>query len=436
MKDQRSNSKASGGLGQLKLIPPVNPPPPKIAGFTQTEVNHGVTPKVHSPFPNMRPEARDRLRRIGEPTATRLAQRSAPAVHPAAASANQQLADNRPAAPSLLALPPSFGMLIGTLLLAILLLNLTLGAFLWLGIIRMPWPRAATPPPSSAQALYSATPPPVLTAPARLEATVGEDVIFPIALDGTDGVPARSIIAISGLPKGSTFSSGRSYGETEWNLKPDEIGDLHLVLPNTASGRSKLTINLIAPDEAVLASTETILLLASAPEGSLQRAAEAGSGDAAADLVNQEPNLIGTAVLDVKPQLTEPQTWHERGQAPSPKKAKENPLQSPRNSPAKTTIANVDANWIVPSVFVNLREGPSPSAAVISVVAKGAKLRVIERKRHWVQVTNPETSEKGWIYTGHVVTVARARHKRPVHSGSPQASPPGSDSPWPSFGRG
>ena len=431
MKDHRSNSKASGGLGQLKLVPPASPPPPKIAGFMQAEANRGVKPKENSPLPNTRPEARGGLRRIGELTAPRVAQRSEPAVYPVAASANQVLADHRPVARSLLAFPPGFRMLIGTLMLAILLPNLTLGAFLWLGVIRLPWSRAAAPS-SSAPALYSATPP-VLTAPARLEATAGEDVIFPIALDGTDGVPVRSIVAISGLPQGSTLSNGRSYGETEWNLKPDEIGDLHLVLPNTASGQSKLTINLIAPDDAVLANTETILLVASAPEGSLQRATKAGSSDAAADLVNQEPNLIGTAVLGVKPQLTEPQTWHERAQALSAKKAEEHPVQS---SPAKTTIAKVHANRIVPSVSVNLRKGPSPSAAVISVVAKGAKLRVIEHKRGWVQVTNPETSGKGWIYTGHVVTIARARHKRTVHSGSPQASPPRSDSPWPSFAGG
>jgi hypothetical protein len=37
---------------------------------------------------------------------------------------------------------------------------------------------------------------------------------------------------------------------------------------------------------------------------------------------------------------------------------------------------------------------------VISVVAKGTKLAVKGRKRGWVQVTNPETSESGWIYAG------------------------------------
>jgi hypothetical protein len=37
---------------------------------------------------------------------------------------------------------------------------------------------------------------------------------------------------------------------------------------------------------------------------------------------------------------------------------------------------------------------------VISVVAKGAKLSIMGRKRGWVKVTNPATSESGWVYAG------------------------------------
>ena len=116
-------------------------------------------------------------------------------------------------------------------------------------------------------AAQSAIPPAVLSAPATLEGTAGEDVPFTIALDGTDGVPARSIIAISGLPQGTTLSSGRPYGETEWNLKSDEIGDLHLVLPNTASGEAKLIIQLVAPDGGIIADTETVLKMTADPKG-------------------------------------------------------------------------------------------------------------------------------------------------------------------------
>ena len=104
-----------------------------------------------------------------------------------------------------------------------------------------------------------AIPPPVLSSPVLLEATAGEQVTLPIALDGTDGVPARSILAISGLPQDSTLSSGRRYGESEWNVKTDEIGDLQIVLPNTASGVAKLIIQLVAPDGAIIAETATAL---------------------------------------------------------------------------------------------------------------------------------------------------------------------------------
>jgi hypothetical protein len=39
------------------------------------------------------------------------------------------------------------------------------------------------------------------------------------------------------------------------------------------------------------------------------------------------------------------------------------------------------------------------------VVAKGAKLRVMGRKKGWLQVSNPATSERGWIYAANIVAV-------------------------------
>jgi hypothetical protein len=65
-----------------------------------------------------------------------------------------------------------------------------------------------------------------------------------------------------------------------------------------------------------------------------------------------------------------------------------------------------DKNWYTAPQFVNLRKGPTSSSAVISIVAKGAKLEVLGRKRGWVQVAKSETSEKGWIYAG-----SKARRK-------------------------
>src|SRR6478672_4220740 len=87
---------------------------------------------------------------------------------------------------------------------------LTLGAIFWLGAVNIPWSRSPT-----TVARPSVVPAPVLSSPPALEASAGGDITFPIALDGTDGVPARSIIAIKGLPQGSKLSSGRAYDETD-----------------------------------------------------------------------------------------------------------------------------------------------------------------------------------------------------------------------------
>jgi hypothetical protein len=272
-----------------------------------------------------------------------------------------------------------------------LLPNLTLGTIFWLGFINAPTP--VTPPNESfAPAAKSALRPPVLSAPATLEATGGEHVAFPIALDGTDGVPARSIIAVSGLPQGSKLSSGRPYSETEWNLRTDEIGDLHLVLPSTASGEATLIIQLVAPDGGIVADTATVLKTMAYSTASI-------------------------ASYEIKTEQAEAQIEDEAGEALGVTGAQErlanldaatstpgDPVPLPSRRPAQ--VANdVDANWVKPLAFVNLREKPSSSARVISVVKKGTKLRVVGRKKRWVQVTHSGTSERGWIYAGNNATV-------------------------------
>ena len=60
------------------------------------------------------------------------------------------------------------------------------------------------------------------------------------------------------------------------------------------------------------------------------------------------------------------------------------------------------AKWVKPSASVNLRKGPSSSASIISVVERGTKLRALARKKGWIQVSNPATLEKGWIYAGNI----------------------------------
>ena len=281
------------------------------------------------------------------------------------------------------------------LVLIALIPYLTLGAIFWLGAVNIPWSRSPTITANDMTvAPPSAVPTPVLSSPPTLEASAGGDITFPIALDGTDGVPARSIIAIKGLPQGSKLSSGRAYDETEWNLKPDEIGDLHLVVPNTASGEAKLLIQLVATDGAIIADTTTALNVMA-------------NSTANVGVSNIDAELDEAQVVD-EPAETRGTTGAEERLAnlDAPMAASGDSVLLPTRRPAQTS--NDDANSIA-LTSVNLRVRPTRSARAIGVVAKDAKLRVIARKNRWVQVTDLATSEKGWIYARHVATNADMR---------------------------
>jgi len=310
---------------------------------------------------------------------------------PAEAWIPQRLTDQRLLTP-FLAFLSGIRTLVAGLIFVALIPNLTLGAMFWLGAINAPWSRLTTHPPneSSGPAAQSAVPSPVLSSPAMLEAAAGGNITFPITLDGTDGVPARSIIAIRGLPQGSKLSSGRPYDETEWNLKPDEIGDLHLVLPSNASGEAKLIIQLVAPDGAILADAATLL------KTPTNFAANIGASN-----IKSEPTQ--TQVSEQRtPGLEEGGDEGTLANLDAATTPPEDPVPLPSRRPALT--AKDDANWIT-LTSVNLRTRPTRSAPAIGVVAKDAKLRVIGRKNRWVQVTDPTTSEEGWIYARHVAAV-------------------------------
>jgi uncharacterized protein YgiM (DUF1202 family) len=70
---------------------------------------------------------------------------------------------------------------------------------------------------------------------------------------------------------------------------------------------------------------------------------------------------------------------------------------------------------------------------VIGVIAKGVTLTALDRKRGWVQVVDPETGKKGWIYSGNLAGEAKTSHRR--RRAAPTEAEPESDSIWSRFGR-
>ena len=160
------------------------------------------------------------------------------------------------------------------------------------------------------------------------------------------------------------------------------------------------------PEAVAMASTEPVLELTEpAPEATTDPETTASiaavDDDSGKEELPYDTNLIGVVSWDAKSQdllgatgVEEVFTSPEET-APPP----EHLMQSPE-------AEDDDKKWYTAPQFVNLRKGPTSSSAVISIVAKGAKLEVVGRKRGWVQVANPETSEKGWVYAG-----SKARRK-------------------------
>ena len=346
--------------------------------------------------------ATGRARIADEAATSRIAQRFAPRTP----DAPPPVAAAKPAAVPAQTVPltglnAGIRRLAAVLIAAALIPNLTL-AVLWLGLVDPPWSESASPSPketermaatpaapqpeqTSPPAAQAAAPPafsPVLTAPNVLDAEQGESVSFPIALDGTDGVPEESVIVIKGLPPGSTLSDGYSSGPMEWRLRPDAIGDLRLAVADAALGETTLLVQLVAPDAKIIATASTTLRTRSEPGPNpdpfdIAQAARALDIEARAPEAGlEEKFVVETASIDT---------------VPLPDRRPEPPGES---------------NWIRPTAWVNLRESPSPSAAVVTIVPKGVKLRIIGRKRSWVQVNNPATSQSGWIY-GNNVAAAR-----------------------------
>jgi Bacterial SH3 domain len=355
----------------------------------------------------------------------RIATRAAPRVLSGPPPHDRRVEGSAPPTRFLNRLVGSPRALIAALVLLALLPNLTVAAFVWLPALWTPEAKVEEPVRADATGAPDTRPKetaklaPALTVPSILEANAGEDVVLPIALDGTDGVPFRSAVAISGLPAGATLSGGRPYGASGWNLKPDEIGDLHLVLPDAAKGETRLAIHLVDSAGEIVAAAETTLRVAAKPEPALS-----------APPPNNDPNPVSTeaqaertpqgAAMNTDGKPDGPQALNAVDEDPAPSAANDSLKRSnpgKNADPAKLAPSDgvqrekdgAGANSVQPSTSVNLREGPTSAAAVIGVIAKDTKLKVLEQKRRWVKVINPETSESGWIYAPNLDGLPKSR---------------------------
>ncbi|HEY8299750.1 MAG TPA: SH3 domain-containing protein, partial [Methyloceanibacter sp.] len=459
-----------------------------------------------------------------EPTPTTMAERFAPEAQknsgggdgPARLPADSPVVMPGIVPPRVRAGSSNRGLLVASMLVSLVPTAIIL-VLMWQGAIRMPGSDRAAPTVfdheqflESQQASVAVAPamliqPPAeapkadvaLTAPARLVAKTGEELAFDITIDSADALPARSVIAIRAIPEGVTFSQGRPYGASEWNLTPDEIGDLKLRLPKARTGSTDLRVELMEADGTILASASTRLDVAQDPKSTLilradesdrvedliahgqkmidvgyfagarayfRRAAEAGSGEAALMLAAtyDQESIDKIGAHGIKADPDQARIWYERAKQlgvegadvklaalkrawaehqPAPALAPPQPAAAaePSQPSEPTQLAGAEPNeasdvapdddgevtvsgigvvpvpstslpmpptggdaWVALVGYANVRVAPSSNAESIKIAEKGTKFRATGRKGNWVQVTDPDTAEVGWVYSRYV----------------------------------
>ena len=230
----------------------------------------------------------------------------------------------------------------------------------------------------------------------KIEATAGEEIDFPLAIDATEALPSRSIITVSGMPDGASFSDGRPYGATGWSLRPDEIGELRLRLPAARSGASDLRIELLSADGAVLAhsesrlsiAAETVSVVESNPFKQTARADAPKSVEAVPSMPRRKPVLSANAEPSVKVRTVKVVTI----KPPTPTRPHDGAY-------ALGEAAEAPAEWVEIVRPVDMHARPQQTSETVKVAEKGLKFRVTARDKNWVQVSDPATSTNGWIYS-------------------------------------
>jgi TPR repeat protein len=182
-----------------------------------------------------------------------------------------------------------------------------------------------------------------------------------------------------------------------------------------------------------------------------QRAAEAGSADAALSVgKSYDPAFIEEiGAQGIKPDVRQARIWYERAKAlgnkdadeqlkelakteataatstanpPKPAEATAAPVVETPEPADATAAPAVDApkpvvapvapdpsrtgaiapEWVEISSPVNVRSAPTPQSETIKVAEPGKRYQATARQGSWVQVTDPTTSETGWVYARYV----------------------------------
>lgn len=146
-----------------------------------------------------------------------------------------------------------------------LILVLPLGA----ALVGLPWQHicAQDGGPSRSSALGATTltgPAPRLQVPPMVIAAPASETAFGIAIAKDGPPPANTYVRVRGLDPQWALTAGHVIAPGAWAVPLSALPNLRVVIPAKASGRSNLSIALIAIDGGVVAEAKTTLVVAPA----------------------------------------------------------------------------------------------------------------------------------------------------------------------------
>jgi hypothetical protein len=116
-------------------------------------------------------------------------------------------------------------------------------------------------PCEHARAQQAQQPQPEIIAPPTIVARPGSKVRLAINVRSPAVLPKKCFVNLRGLPPSVSLSGSQNIGSGSWTISLLALPTLTADIPLSASGRSQLTVSLIAMDGSLLAQAQTTLLV-------------------------------------------------------------------------------------------------------------------------------------------------------------------------------
>lgn len=122
--------------------------------------------------------------------------------------------------------------------------------------------------PSLAQTGSNAavTPGPLLSLPRTITGQAATQIALVVEIGPAATLPANCFVRIRGLPISVSLSEGHAIAPGSWAIPLASLANLKANLPVGQSGQSAVTVQLVSVDGAVLAETQTTLVITAALE--------------------------------------------------------------------------------------------------------------------------------------------------------------------------